>query len=79
MKWQVSLRYLPSSLRGAHSNFVFLELSMANRSRRSYRSEEEMWKSLYGDDGGSELDSGSSADEEAELEHQLQIFGDESR
>lgn len=51
---------------------------MANRARRTYR-EEDLWKLTYGDDSGSELDSGSSADEEAELEHELQIFGDESR
>ncbi|XP_015754845.1 PREDICTED: piggyBac transposable element-derived protein 4-like [Acropora digitifera] len=49
---------------------------MANRARRTYR--EDLWKLTYGDDSGSELDSGSSADEEAELEHELQIFGNES-
>lgn len=51
---------------------------MANRARRTYR-EQDLWKLTYGDGSDSELDSGSSADEEAELEHELQIFGDESR
>ena len=51
---------------------------MAKRARTTYYSAEDVMK-LFSEEDESELDSGTSEEEEAELEHQLRIFGDESR
>ncbi|XP_015758763.1 PREDICTED: uncharacterized protein LOC107338028 [Acropora digitifera] len=50
---------------------------MAKRARTTYYSAEDVMK-LFLEEDESELDSGTSEEEEAELEHQLRIFGDES-
>ena len=51
---------------------------MAKRARTTHYSAEDVMK-FSSEEDDSELDSGTSEEEEAELEHQLQIFGYESR
>ena len=41
--------------------------------------EEEIYRRIFADDSDDDFDSGSSADEEAELERQLEIFGADLR
>ena len=57
-----------------HLNFVF----RMKRARTTYYSAEDVMKFFSEEDEG-ELDSGTSEEEEAELENQLRIFDDESR
>ena len=51
---------------------------MEKRARTTYYSAEDVMKFFSEEDEG-ELDSGTSEEEEAELENQLRIFDDESR
>ncbi|XP_067030605.1 uncharacterized protein [Acropora muricata] len=50
---------------------------MAMRAR-AYYSADEVSRLLWEENDDSELESGTSEEEEAELEHQLGIFGEES-
>ena len=52
---------------------------MANWRRETCYSGEEATMLLWGEHNNSELHSGTSEEEEAQLEHQLQIFSEESR
>jgi len=52
---------------------------MAMRARGTYYSADEISRLLWEENDDSELESGTGEEEEAELEHQLRIFGDESR
>lgn len=52
---------------------------MGMRARVTYYSADEVSKLLWEENDDSELESGTSEEEEAELEHQLGIFGEESR
>ena len=52
---------------------------MAMRARATYCSADEVSRLLWEENDGSELESGTSEEEEAELEHQLRIFNEESR
>ena len=51
---------------------------MAMRAR-AYYSADEVSRLLWEENDDSELESGTGEEEEAELEHQLGIFGEESR
>ena len=52
---------------------------MAMRRRATLYSADEVLSLLWEDDDDSEMESSTSKEEEAELEHQLGIFGEESR
>ena len=52
---------------------------MAIRARASYHSADEVSRLLWEESDDSELESGTGEEEEAELEHQLRIFNEESR
>ncbi|XP_074637729.1 uncharacterized protein LOC141896373 isoform X1 [Acropora palmata] len=51
---------------------------MAMRRRATLYSADEVSRLLWEEDDDSEMESGTSEEEEAELEHQLGIFGEES-
>ena len=52
---------------------------MAKRLRMTYYNAEDAARLFWQEDDESELGSDTSEEEEAELEHQLQIFREESR
>ena len=52
---------------------------MARRASSRRVNHEEILRLVLAEDSDDYFDSGSSADEEAELERQLDIFGDNSR
>ena len=52
---------------------------MAKRARATYHSADEVSRLLWEENDDSELESGTSEEEEGELEHQLRIFDEESR
>ncbi|XP_044164857.1 uncharacterized protein LOC122947425 [Acropora millepora] len=52
---------------------------MAMRARATYDSADEVSRLLWEENDDSELESGTSEEEEAELEHQLRSFNEESR
>ena len=52
---------------------------MAMCRRAALYSTDEVSRLLWKDNNNSEMESGTSEEEEAELEHQLGIFGEESR
>ena len=52
---------------------------MASRRGRRMYSAEEVTRLLLTQDDDSEMEEGTSEEEEAQLEHELRIFGDESR
>ena len=52
---------------------------MVDRRRTTHYSAEEVFKLLWEENEDSELESGTSKEEEAELERQLRIFSEESR
>ena len=58
---------------------IFCEATMAMRRRATLYSADEVSRLLWEEDDDSEMESGTSEEEEAELEHQLGIFGEESR
>ena len=49
------------------------------RRRATLYSADEVSRLLWDEDDDSEMESGKGEEEEAELEHQLGIFGEESR
>ncbi|XP_074625102.1 uncharacterized protein LOC141883506 isoform X1 [Acropora palmata] len=51
---------------------------MVMRRRATLYSADEVSRLLWEEDDDSEMESGTSEEEEAELEHQLGIFGEES-
>ncbi|XP_074608620.1 uncharacterized protein LOC141863084 isoform X2 [Acropora palmata] len=51
---------------------------MAMRARATYYSADEVSRLLWEENDDSELESGTGEEEEAELEHQLRIFNEES-
>ena len=57
----------------------FCEAIIAMRARATYYSADEVSRLLWGENDGSELESGTSEEEKAELEHQLRTFNEESR
>ena len=57
----------------------FCEAITAMRRRATYYSADEVSRLLWENNDDSELESGTSEEEEAELEHQLRIFDEESR
>ncbi|XP_044169755.1 uncharacterized protein LOC122953827 isoform X3 [Acropora millepora] len=57
---------------------IFCEVIMAMRARATYCSADEVSRLLWEENDGSERESGTSEEEEAELEHQLRIFNEES-
>ena len=58
---------------------IFCEAKMAMRRRATLYSADEVSRLLWEEDDDSEMESGTSKEEEAELEHQPGIFGEESR
>ena len=52
---------------------------MARRTSSRRVNHEEILRLVLAEDSDDDFDPGSSADEEAELERQLDIFGDNSR
>ena len=52
---------------------------MAMRRSATLYSADEVSRLLWEEDDDSEMEGGTSEEEEAELEHQLGIFGEESR
>ena len=58
---------------------IFCEAIMAMRRRATYYNADEVSRLLGEKNDDSELESGTSEEEEAELEHQLRIFDEESR
>ena len=49
------------------------------RARATYYSADEFSRLLWEENDDSEVESGTCEEEEAELEHQLRIFNEESR
>ena len=58
---------------------IFCDVIMVMRTRATYCSADEVSRLLWEENDGSERESGTSEEEEAELEHQLRIFNEESR
>ena len=57
----------------------FCEAIMAMRARATYYSADEISRLLWEENDDSELENGTNEEEEAELEHQLRTFNEESR
>ena len=58
---------------------IFCEATMVMHRRATLYSADKVSRLLYEEDDDSEMESGTSKEEEAKLEHQLGIFGEESR
>ena len=52
---------------------------MGMRARATYYSADEVSRLLWEENDDSELENGTNEEEEAELEHQLRTFNEESR
>ena len=57
---------------------IFCEAIKEMRARVTYYSADEVSRLLWEENDDSELESGTSEEEEAELEHQLRTFNEES-
>ena len=58
---------------------LVVHLSTSFMMARRGLAEEEIYRRIFAEDSDDDFDSGSSADEEVELEHQLEIFGSDLR
>ena len=57
----------------------YCEAIVAMRARATYYSADEVSRLLWEENDDSELENGTNEEEEAELEHQLRTFNEESR